>query len=143
MSDKASSLSSSLFTYAPRELSHSGYWAWVLASLHEQATPEHQKIQATALAFLQRLDWEPALPLVAVRTEEILPEKAGRIDIYIEDSECRILLIENKVGARLGMEQLSAYQGAIKQYKKNKEKRMHDWPPSPRVGAAQAKSRRT
>lgn len=101
---------SNLFEYAPRELSHSAFWAWVLDSLNT-SSGEFSDVRALAQRLLDAAD-VPIPDEINVTTESPLETGANRIDIHaLLDGE-RELLIENKVSARPSVEQLTSYQEA-------------------------------
>lgn len=100
-----------LFEFAPRELSHSAFWAWVLDSLDSQEE-DLRDVRDLGRELLQSVGASPPKVSIEVETEYSLPGEAGRVDIYatIDDSEA--LLIENKVSDRPSVDQLRAYKAS-------------------------------
>jgi hypothetical protein len=98
-----------LFVFASRELSHSAYWAWVIESLVDGAPPEHVKVRPLARALLSALNLGEACNPTVVKTEH--PLMGGQADIYLEFGDRRAV-IENKVGAGFGKDQVQRYRAA-------------------------------
>lgn len=101
-----------LFEFAPRELSQSAFWAWVLQS----TDPAEENLVGVARVgeeLLDRVEMRPPRNSIEVDTEHTLENDGGRPDIYAEiDGEVE-LLIEHKVSAGLRPEQLTNYEQSV------------------------------
>lgn len=97
------------FDYAPRELTHSSYWAWVLGHSNMPDTDEGK----LALSFLKhtRITGER---IEEVKREVSVPTPTGngtnRFDIVVCFESGNCLIIENKIRAGLNEDQLSRYE---------------------------------
>lgn len=112
-------MAANLFKFAPRELSHSAFWAYCLDCLNE-APGDFEGPKRAARAMLKALKFPLTTP-VEVRTEFHLSTRA-RIDILACGSEGKILGIEHKVGAGASEDQLLRYQ------EEAKRRDGFDWP---------------
>jgi len=101
-------LSRNIFTYAPKELSHSAFWAWVLdctdAADNDLAGP-----RAVAHELLSALDVHEVGEPVDVDTEMLFGKRC-RADIRVQFSEGRQLLIECKRSAPVRAQQIERYR---------------------------------
>lgn len=110
MDDK---LKYNLFRLAPRELSHSAFWGWILQSLDAGEDPRFAGIQRVARRLLAHLRAPALAGTIHVRTEVPLPGKgAGRLDIQVHD-EHTVIGIENKVQALPDAAQVTRYKEAL------------------------------
>jgi hypothetical protein len=90
-----------IFRLAPRELSHSAFWGWVIQSAdgpESVISLEGPRTIARSLLEALKIRWPRS---VWVRTEAPLGKDVGRVDILVSASEGRdpILAIEHKVTA--------------------------------------------
>lgn len=99
-----------LFDFAPRELSQSAFWAWVLQS----TDPPQQDRDVAELGeeLLRRVGAPIPQDSIEVETERPLGG-AGRVDIYAEIDGKETLLIEHKVSASLQAGQLARYRASV------------------------------
>lgn len=102
-----------LFHFAPRELSHSAFWAWVLQCTDSE-DPLLSAPKAVGLALLDATNTPRPLSEVKVETEVKL-RKAGRLDVVVTVDEGRAtLVIENKVLSKPAVEQLDRYEEELR-----------------------------
>lgn len=101
-----------LFQFAPRELSHSAFWAWVLQSTHPPLDA-HSEVSQLGKTFLRDIDLPVPQATIEVKTEHSLPGEGGRVDIHAEIDGATKLLIENKVSAPIRGDQLAAYRTSV------------------------------
>lgn len=102
----------SLFRFAPHEMSHSAFWAWMLNSLNATDPKFLLGPRRIAGRFLGRVGVPLKAPINVTTerpTKTKLPAERGRFDLRLEDSEGIVLVIENKVTAIPGKNQLDRY----------------------------------
>jgi len=101
-------LGNNLFRFAPRELSQSAFWAWVLNSL-DPSHDEREDVRAVGEALLERVGAGVPRTSIEVETEHTWGD-AGRVDIHVDiDGEAEVV-VEHKVTAPLRPHKLFAYQ---------------------------------
>jgi hypothetical protein len=101
-----------IFTYATRELSHSAFWAWVLAH-----AAGHNSSYRSPTILARRLLEKMRAPLpetsIDVRTEKPLEGRVGRVDIWgLIDDEFEFV-IENKKTASPRKKQIENYVTSV------------------------------
>lgn len=103
-----------LFAYAPKELSHSAFWAWVLNSLRHPRVSEYAGPQKIAKEMISKLTNGKFLPSVNhVITEQPLKYGAGRADIYVTNKAGQVLVIEMKINRAVSNKQLDRYKKSL------------------------------
>ena len=110
-----------LFNFAPSELSHSAFWAWVLQSLDANSISELAGPQRIASKFVKRIGAsESTLHFpVTVQTEVSYRKGKDRIDILVTDSSNTRIVIENKVKEIPNRSQLDRYYATLKSKEEN------------------------
>ena len=95
-----------LFALAPRELTGSAFWAWILSSL-TSGKQENVELQKIALGFLEKALITNAPNIINVRTEVALKNNR-RADIALFDNNRNtpFAIIENKVWSTPNAEHL-------------------------------------
>lgn len=101
-----------LFQFAPRELSHSAFWAWVLQST-DPSLDAHSEVSELGETFLRDLDLPVPKTTIEVDTEHSLAGEGGRVDIHAEIDGATMLLLEHKVSAPIRGDQLAAYRRSV------------------------------
>ncbi|MEA2031167.1 MAG: PD-(D/E)XK nuclease family protein [candidate division Zixibacteria bacterium] len=105
----STAISNNFFDYAPRELTHSSFWAWVLVHSNMPNTDEYK----LANSFLNHVGIINEV-VKAVKREVSVPMTKGKgknrfdIVVFFESGNC--LIIENKIKAGLNSNQLSRYE---------------------------------
>jgi len=110
-----------LFNFAPSELSHSAFWAWVLQCLDADSISELAGPQRVASRFVNRTGGAAStlhFP-VTVQTEVSYRKRKDRIDILVTDSSHTKIVIENKVKAIPSRSQLERYYATLKSKEEN------------------------
>jgi hypothetical protein len=98
-------LSHNLFAFAPKELSHSAFWAWVFEGLNT----ENERIRDLARNLLQKLGAEYPGGCVAVSTEHSFGDGC-RVDIAVSFEDQSHLFVECKRSAPVAEDQIIRYQ---------------------------------
>lgn len=105
-------IGNNLFQFAPRELSQSAFWAWVLKSLDPDVEAS-STVSDVGATLLRDLDVPVPQSSMEVDTEHSLGGNGGRVDIYAKIDGTTRVLIEHKVTAPIRGDQLSAYREAV------------------------------
>lgn len=100
----------SLFRFAPHEMSHSAFWAWILYTLNATNLEPLSGPRRIALRLLNKVGVPTLKVPIEVTPEKPtkakLPGERGRYDIHVKDSQGTVLVIENKVTAIPSKDQL-------------------------------------
>jgi hypothetical protein len=102
-----------LFRFAPKELSHSAFWAWIMQSLEAVQIPALRGPRLVALGLLEAHGVPQLYPPIRVETERWLT-KQDRLDIRITDANGTVVAIENKVLATPDAQQIARYRAGLK-----------------------------
>ena len=117
-------MSNSIFDFAPHELNHSAFWAWILDSLSNERSedPKNKTRISIAHKFLEKAGiTDSEIKIVSVKHQSS-PEIHKTSERSIYDIEVNIkektgenitLVIETKVNARAGSNQLKKYMDSI------------------------------
>lgn len=101
-----------VFRFAPRELSHTAFWAWLMQSIEAEDQPALRGPRRVALRLLQAHGVPPLRPPIRVDTEKWL-NRRDRLDIRVEDAAGTVVAIENKVLATPDPTQVDRYRTGL------------------------------
>lgn len=101
-----------LFEFAPRELSQSAFWAWVVQSA-EPGEKGLADVAPVGRQLLRRVGAPVPREGIEVSTERSLQGDAGRVDIHVQIDGRAKLLIEHKVSGALQPGQLKRYRASV------------------------------
>ena len=99
-----------LFEFAPHELSHSAFFAWLLEHADPNA-PGPPELRGIAKRILRKAKAPRLHGTLEVGTEH--SSGSFRFDIYIRDQKNQIVVIENKVSAIASKDQVQNYKIAL------------------------------
>ena len=99
--------------FAPSELSHSAFWAWVLQSVHPDCPDDLKANQSIARAMMAEIGATRMGNKWKVTTEDYLGTGKGRVDILVVDENDQTVVLETKVSAVPREAQLEGYRAQL------------------------------
>lgn len=124
-------MTKNIFDFAPHELNHSAFWAWILASLEDNKEKTQNKIRIRiASNFIKKVGIAKSdMEKISIehqsspKTHKNSEKSTYDIKIEIDKKKNKVLLvIETKVKAEVGIPQLEKYMNSIERECKKAER---------------------